>query len=265
MNSTVSQFFEGINKSSISADTDGFNAITYLPGISALSSLCIGGVFVMDFKERRLPVISSRDIFLCGFSYEEAKRLGYDFFPEIVHEDDMPLLIHAHRAILNSPYIADEKSQSGIAYFYFTVRYRNYNQFYSKKQYLMICHKIKPVFINGKIRYGICMLNISVMPDSGHLKTYFNDNEKFAEYSFLDCRWEMSEIPEFPFLDERDKMILRLAKHGLNQKQIAEELCISYQRIRHIVPFLYDKLGVKNMEQAIVLASNHLKLFDRHL
>jgi DNA-binding NarL/FixJ family response regulator len=76
------------------------------------------------------------------------------------------------------------------------------------------------------------------MPDSGHLKIYFNDSEKFAEYSFSNYRWKIPETLEFQLLDERDKMILRLAKHGLNQKQIAEELCISYQymffRFHHI-------------------------------
>jgi DNA-binding CsgD family transcriptional regulator len=254
------QFFEGIDKSHISDETSDLWNIGYLCGVSDLSSLYIGGVLVMDFKERCLPLVSNRDIFLCGSSYENAEQLGYEFFSQIVHKDDIHLLIQIHRAILNSQYIADEKLQSQIAYFYFTVKMRNCFLFHEKQHYLMICYRMRPIFIKGKIRYGICTLNISGMSNSGNLRVYFNDTEKYDEYSQLSCRWKTQDGLH---LDKYEKMILRLAKQGLSDREIAKEIGLSYARLRHRNSELYQKLGVKNMEQAIVVASNHLRLFDR--
>jgi DNA-binding CsgD family transcriptional regulator len=256
MQSTTSKFFEGICEDNISMDesTDS----SYLSGINDLSNLSTGGVFVIDFQKRCLPVISHRDIFLCGHPFEHAAQSGYDFFLETVYEEDLPLFIKIHQAILKSEYIIDEKQQSQIKYFYFTVKNKNFFQLHDKQHYIMICYKMKPIFISKKIRYGICFMTISGMSDSGNLSVYFNDTEKFAKYSLLSDKWKTLEIPH---LDEYDKIILRLAKHGLTDRQIAEEIGLSYERLRHRNSELYQKLDVKNMEQAIAVASNHLMLF----
>jgi DNA-binding CsgD family transcriptional regulator len=255
------QYFYEIDESQISKEAGKFSIESYLRGVSDYASLCTGGVLVLDFKERRLLLVSTRDIFLCGNTCDKAQRLGYGFFSETVHEDDIPLLIQIHRAILNSPYIADKDRQAHIAYFYFTVRMKEYYQSheYEKQRYSMICFKMKPVFVNEKIRYGICVLTISGMLDSGNLCIYFDNTKQFDKYSFSKRIWETQE----GFcLTKRDQMILRLAKHGQDQQQIADELGLTYNRIRHIIPEIYEKLGAKNMEQAIVIASNHLKLYD---
>jgi DNA-binding CsgD family transcriptional regulator len=257
----ITLFFEGIDESRISNDANDFDSEKYLQGISDLSSLCIGSIVVMDFRERCLSLISNRDIFLYSFSSEDVGRLGYAFFYEIIHNDDISLFIKMHRAILNSPYIVNEKVQSEIAYFYFTIRHKNLFRLHNKQHYLMICYKLKPIFINKKIRYGICSLTISGMSDPGNLRVYFNDNTKFDAHPLSSGKWNTVEGFH---LDEYDKMVLRLAKHGLTDKQIAEEIGLSYERLRHRNSELYQKLGVKNMEQAIVVASNHLMLFDRH-
>jgi DNA-binding CsgD family transcriptional regulator len=261
LDNIISLFFEGIDESHISDEPDDFNSASYLRGISDLSSLCIGSILVMDFKERCLSFVSDRDIFFCDASSKDAKQLEYTVFPKIVHNDDISLFIQIHKAILNSPYIVDEALQSRITYFYFTIRNKNFFRLHSKQHYLMICYKIKPVFINKKIRYGICSLTISGMLNPGNLRVYFNDTEKFDEYSLLSRRWKTLEGFH---LDEYDKMTLRLVKQGLTDKQIAEEIGLSYERIRHRKSELCQKLGVKNMKQAIVVTSNHLMLFGRY-
>ena len=255
------QYFYEIDESQISKGPGEFDIKTYLRGVSDYASLCTGGVLVLDFKERHLLLVSNRDIFLCGNSYDKAQRLGYDFFSDIVYPDDISLLIQIHRAILNSPYIADKDRQAHIAYFYFTVRMKEYYQSheYEKQHYSMICYKMKPIFVNEKIRYGVCVLTVSGMPDSGNLCVYFYNTEQFEQYSLSKRIWETRE----GFcLTKREQKILRLAKHGQTQQQIAEELGLSYQRTRQVISEMYEKLGVKNMATAIVIASNHLKLYD---
>ncbi|MDR0385455.1 MAG: hypothetical protein LBH60_05200, partial [Prevotellaceae bacterium] len=111
--SITSKFFEEICKEFIYAEDDS----SYLSGIIDLSGLYTGGVFVMDFQKRCFSVISHRDIFLCGYRAEHAAQLGYEFFRETVHENDLPLFIKIHREILKSEYIIDEELQSQIKYF----------------------------------------------------------------------------------------------------------------------------------------------------
>ncbi|MDR2406812.1 MAG: helix-turn-helix transcriptional regulator [Bacteroidales bacterium] len=257
MESIVSKFFEGVSRDHISMDEDTDSS--YLSGIEDLSSLSIGGVFVMDFQKHCLPVISHRDIFLCGHTFEQAAKSGYNFFRDTVHEEDLPLFIKIHRTILKSKYIIDKEQQPQIKYFYFTVRFKEHPQRYSKPSYLMICHKIKPIFINEKIRYGLCAITISRMSTPGNLRVYFNNNRQTEEYSFDMKSWIKYEIKP---LTDREIEILRLAKRGFNAHEIADQLCMTYGRLRHVTSQLYEKLGVKTIEQAVIHASNHLMLFD---
>jgi DNA-binding CsgD family transcriptional regulator len=256
MESITSKFFEGIREDSISTDE---STDSYLSGIKDSSSLSPGGVYLMDFQKRCLPLVSHRDIFLCGHSFELAAQSGYDFFSETVHEKDLKLFIKIHRTILKSKYIADPEQHSQIKYFYFTLRVKDHPQIYPKPNYLMLCHKIKPVFINGKIRYGLCAITISRMLKPGNLRVYFNNDRKPEEYDFNIGAWIKCN-PE-P-LTEREIEILRLAKRGFNEREIAEQMGRTYDRVRHIISDICQKLGVKTLEQAIIHASNHLMLFD---
>jgi DNA-binding CsgD family transcriptional regulator len=257
--SITSKFFEGIDENYISMDDSTYTDFAYMSGVNDLSDLLNGGAFVMDFQKRCLPVVSHRDIFLCGHPFEYAAQAGYDFFPETVHEEDLPLFIKIHRTILKSEYIIGEKQQSQIQYFYFTIRIKDYPQLYPKPNYLMICHKIKPIFIKGKIRYGLCVVTISRMLTSGNLRVYFNNNRKVEEYSFDVNIWTKYDVEP---LTEREIEILRLAKRGFKEQEIADQCYITYGRLRHITSDIYRKLDVKTIEQAIVHASNHLMLFD---
>jgi DNA-binding CsgD family transcriptional regulator len=256
MESITTKFFEGIHEDSISMDEN--NHTDYLRGISDLSNLLPGGVYVMDFQKRCLPIISHRDIFLCGHSVEHAAQTGYDFFLETVHPDDLPLFIKIHRAILKSEYIIDERQQSQIKYFYFTLRIKDYSPIYYKQKWLILCHKIKPVFINGKIRYGLCFTSISRMLTSGNLSVYFNDR-KTEEYSFNISTWIKYDIKS---LSKQDIEILRLTKQGFAEREIADQIGITYGSLRHAISSIYQKLDVKNMAQAVTHVSNHLMLFD---
>jgi LuxR family maltose regulon positive regulatory protein len=52
-------------------------------------------------------------------------------------------------------------------------------------------------------------------------------------------------------LSERELVVLRLAAEGLNQRQIAEQLYISYNTVKSHLRAAYRKLGVASREEAI--------------
>ncbi|MDR0724630.1 MAG: helix-turn-helix transcriptional regulator [Prevotellaceae bacterium] len=214
--------------------------------------------YIIDFQKRCFHYVSSRDLFLCGYSQEDVMRLGYDFYPYIVHKDDLQLLAKMHCAVLNSPYIAE--CQENIAHFSFTVRIKMYPDITSKTEYQMIYHRLKPVFFNRKLCFGICMMNVSALRTSGNLRVYFGENKhSFDEYSFINRLWKTKPAEH---LTEREIFILKLAKQGVNNKEIADKIGIKYETLRNINTSIHQKLGVETMEQAIVFATNHLMLFD---
>jgi DNA-binding NarL/FixJ family response regulator len=217
------------------------------------TSLFSEAIYVIDFKRQCFCYVSSHALFLCGHSQEEAMRSGYDFYSRIIHPDDLSLLKKMLRVI--NMYISEQKEE--VNFFSFTVRHKNHlqgNQF----DYCMVYHRLKPI-CNKESNLGICILTLSVMPDSGNLMC-FNSNGSYPdEYSFISGKWKKRENKG---LTERERAILVLSKQRLDNRSIAGRLCISYDTLKHMITVLCEKLGVKNLKQAVVYATNHLMLFE---
>jgi DNA-binding CsgD family transcriptional regulator len=226
------------------------------------TSLSTDTKYVIDFFKRRFSYIPLHDLFLCGYSREEVMQWGYNFYREIVHPDDLQLLIKIHRVILNCSYITEKELQNNIRFLCFTVRRKNYPCSIKTTHYLMVCCKILPLFINGKIRYGYCVLSISTMPTSGNLRIYFNDRKQYEEYSFRYNMWSKAEQNEL--LTDREIEILKSSTQGLNTDEIANRLCISRNTLEHAITALLSKFPghIKTVKDAIIYASNLLLLYD---
>ena len=57
-------------------------------------------------------------------------------------------------------------------------------------------------------------------------------------------------------------MILKFAKQGLTNKEIADNLGLKYETLRRINTSICRKFNKGTIAQAIVYATNHLMLFD---
>ena len=207
-------------------------------------------VYVIDFLKRGFHFVGCHDLFLCGHSVAEAMALGYDFYPRIVCPKDMPLLINMHSAILQR--LQSMEHPESVNYFSFFIRICN------RSKSLMAYHKIKPVFVNGQLRYGICILASSVMQKSGQLCAFYFDNTAFDEYMMSKEKWVRHKIKP---LSNREKDVLQLAKQGLLMKEIADQLSISPNSVRNIFSSIYLKFSVNGMMQAVIFATNHRLMF----
>jgi DNA-binding NarL/FixJ family response regulator len=132
----------------------------------------------------------------------------------------------------------------------------------------MTCHKFTPVFADGRIRYGICLITCSAKEKAGensnkgtgNLRLYYKDNDRYDEYSFERHKWDAHKI-EYP--TKIEKIVLIMSMSGESGRSIAVKLCMSYDKLRHILTGLYEKLGVRTMRQALIHSMNHSLLF-RH-
>jgi DNA-binding NarL/FixJ family response regulator len=270
---TVRQaFIYSINHPLIFNRSDNFDLsesgnrdVNNIAEFEALASICRGSVYVFDFQENCFRYINNHDLFLCGHSADEVKRLGYSFYPEIIHPDDMPLLKKIVRRILKTG--RNTKQQNDMHYFSCTVRIRMYPQQGKQPHYLTSYHKMVPIFENGRIRFGVCLLTCSETKttgnsnrDLGNLRLYYKDNERYDEYSFKNRKWKTYKIEH---LTEIEKIILIRAMCGESNTSLAAKLCMSNSKLAHILTELYQKLGVKTMLQALVHSINHSLLFRR--
>jgi DNA-binding CsgD family transcriptional regulator len=207
-------------------------------------------VYLVDFVERRFLFVGNNDIFLCVHSVEDAMTLGYGFYPRVVHKDDLSLLKEVETAILNRFY---EISDIGnVNYFSFSVRIGR------KTKYLMVNHKVKPVLINGQIRYGVCLLSNSVLSVSGSLRAHHYQYMHQEDYLQRRKKWERNKDM---ILTLREQEILLMTSQGKSARDIADTLCISYNTFRNQKSSIYRKLNVHSMTQAVMCAFIHRLAF----
>jgi len=245
-NSVTHKFYKGIPTFTGSEDVNHL-----LSGLEYFAAISSEVVYVLDFLKRGFHFVADRDFLFCGHSADEVLSLGYDFYPVVIHKDDMPLLENMHAAILRRLYSMNDSGS--INYFSFAVRMKN------GSRYLMIDHKLKPVFIDEKIRYGICMLTSSVFDSPGHLRAYDNNGVDFEEYSMNDTQWRKRTKPQ---LNVREKAILKLFKQGKNHREIATELRIARHTLQNELSSIYKKLNVHSLVQATTYAANHHLIFN---
>jgi DNA-binding CsgD family transcriptional regulator len=237
-----------------SSNGDDSEIIHYL---DLLSSLSTESFYVIDLAQRQICYISPNASFLGGYSVEEALRLGYDLYPQIVHPEDLPIVKKTHRAVLrNLSRIGENRDK--IDYFFNVFRLKHHFSFLAKPLYQMSYHKAKPIWKDDGLAYFICAVGSAVARKAESLYLYFKNEMTYQAYNFTTQQW--NTVTKEP-LSEYEKAILILAGQGTSGHDIANELCVSYNGFRHHLSRLYAKLGVSNIREAILFATTRRMLF----
>ena len=227
---------------------------TLIKYFDVFSSTITQSFYVIDIQQEQFCYIKPDDLFLCGFSVEEAQRDGYGFYSKIVSPKDLSLwtsMLNAVLKYLNSP----ERKWEEIDYFSCTFRLqRNYSFLPKRPVSHMVYHRMKHILHEDKLRYLICSVGSSTIKNSGNLRMYINDGLTYEEYNCKSKRWTPKIKDQ---LTEREVAILMLAQQGKSSKEIANDLCKGENTIRNQIKPLYSKLNVHSMQEAIEFACNH--------
>jgi len=245
-------FFEGIPEYASTADDAEFH---FSP--DDFSDMMMEAVYILDFQKQCFRFVSGHDFFLCGHSREEAMSLGYEFYRKVIHPEDISLFAGMHGAILQR--LQNSKEQLDLMYFSCTFRIGGYPQTGKKPDWLMAYHKLKPVYANGRLRFGLCMLTCSAIKTSGNLRLYYTGGLDYEEYLLTARKWRKQKMPS---LTDRQRRILQLAKEGDTGKEIADRLRVSVKTVNADRTAIFENFGVTSIEQAIVYATNHMLLFN---
>lgn len=231
---------------------------TLIRDIDILSYIITENLYVLDVLNERFYYVNSEDIFLCGYSIDDARKEGYDFYSKIVYSEDLPLWTLMRNIVLQYLNNTKEKRKEIIC-FSCTFRLQRLYPFLPQRPLQqMICHHIKPIWNDNELRYLICSVRSSTSKEPGNLRMYNKGRLTYDEYNFRTKRWEQkTKIP----LTKRESAILMLALQGKNTKEIADQLCRGQNTIRNQIKSLFSKLHVHSMQEAIEVANNHSMVY----
>jgi DNA-binding CsgD family transcriptional regulator len=223
------------------------------------SAIITENFYVFDMQQKQFCCVRFDDFFLCGFSSEDAQRLGYDFFSKTVHKNDLPLWKKMHTAVFR--YLNDCKTKRDeIDYFSCTFRLQHKYSFISRLLPQMVYQRMKPVWVDNEWRYMICSVESSVAKESGNLCMYNKNVLAYEKYNATTGRWKRKTTEP---LTERESAILMLAQQGKNAKEIAGDLCKGYHTIRNQIKSIFSKLNAHSIREAIYIASCHRIIYTK--
>ena len=228
-------------------DTTNDQESAFIQYCKVFSSLTTDSFYVFDVVQKRFCYIKPDNLFLCDHSTEEAMKLGYDFYKQIIHPDDLPLWTNILKII--PQYLNDRKDKwNEIDYFSCTLRLLRKYSFSSRFLSQMVYQRMKPICLNNQLRYFICIVGSSTYKETGNLLLHNKNILIYEEYNFITRRWKQQTRE---LLTEREKAILMLAKQGKNTVEIANDLYKGLNTIRIQIKSLFNKLKAHSIQEAI--------------
>ena len=120
----------------------------------------------------------------------------------------------------------------------------------------LINHKLTPLALtkDGKIWLAICTISLATGNKSGNVTMKKLGADLFYEYSFHNHNWNLrTEIN----LSETERNVLLLSTQGYTMNDIAINLCRTIDAVKGCKRNIFQKMGVRNITEAITYAQNH--------
>jgi len=257
MKSIEELFFDHTHEKLAFPDKQDSVFIRYIDMISSIITECI---YVIDVAANRFCYVSSNDLFLCGYSVEDALKSGNDFYKKIVYPDDLQLWEKMYKAVLS--YLKDHyEKMDEIDYFSCTFRLQRKFSFASSHPLpQMVYHRMEPVWENGELQYLVCSVNSSATKKVGNLRMNYKDGLSYEEYNTNTRRWKRKTME---LLTERERAILMLAQQGNSAGEIANYLYKGRNTIRNQIKPIFSKLNVHSTLEAIDFVRYHCMIFTK--
>lgn len=170
---------------------------------------------------------------LIGFTREEIDKMGYRFYEEVIHPDDMEIIPQTFEATINN---------QTTTTFVFMQRLKfkgqlKYHWFYDQGIILSTYEDGSP--------HQALMVSVEV---TNSMVTHNQLNTALKEISQLKYALKLST------LTPREKEVLHLIAKGKTDKEISVELCISVPTAKKHRNNIIHKTGVNNTAELVALA-----------
>ncbi len=219
------------------------NYKSLLDSISNVSNSCF---YLLDYTERNFAYIPDNELLLCGYTVEEAERMGINFLEKILHPDDHELLdriITKGFDFLNRVAPHDRINYMGI----YDLR------LVTKSGKVRLANiKFCPFIMDekGNLILGLVRISLSTRKHPGNFCIYSTREKQLYEYS--EKKQEFVKKQQKP-LSSKEKEILTLMAQGYTGKQIENKISLSSSNYKYYQKSIFRKLNVSNGKEAIFL------------
>ena len=224
----------------------------YVEIAQAFAKMLHYGVYLLD-KTTELFVYSSDDPLLrCGLTDDDLSKRGIKAFMEQLSIDDYSLIRNAYDDVVTKYDTMPRDQQSRfVAYLNFHTRYQN--------RLVMVTHKISVIATDSQ-GYPLLILGL-VTPSpydcTGFITARITGTDIIYHYHPDSRSWETGTLPH---LTDNELTMLRLTIQGHEIKDIARLMFKSPESVKYYRRQVYDKLGVRNISEALSHAADYCLL-----
>lgn len=242
-------FFIPDNEVRLHEELDYSSVGDYIRSAEAFSRSAYQSVYIIDYFRKNFLYVSPNPMFLCGLSPEQMMELGYDFYLKYVPEEEQPLLLELNRAgfAFQSKLPVDERKDWYIQYDFHII---------NNGHRVLINHKLTPIALtsDGRIWLALCVVSVSNHTTPGHIEMHCVGSPEYFEYNLVTRRWDRRNMPT---LSDGEKSVITLSIQGYTMSEIADRMCLSPDTIKKYRKQIFEKLGVRNISEAIIAATNN--------
>ena len=245
----IGDFFIDSNRITGITDEDYILAERALDAVKAISQTAYQSVYVIDYNCRNFLYVSDNPLFLCGYSAQQVKEMGYAFYLNNVPKDEQAMLTEINSAGFSAFEQVSPEDRPRC-----TMSYDFHLLIHGKK--MMINHKITPLLLTptGKVWLALCTVALSSRKEPGHIYFRILGQSSHKEYDLADHSWHTCEAIT---LKPEEKQILTLAAQGFTTKEIGEQLFRSENTVKFYRKALFEKLEVTSITEALAFATNY--------
>jgi hypothetical protein len=204
--------------------------------------------YMSDYYRKKIIVDSPSSLILCGHSKIEAERLGFEFFHNILTDDEWNWLDRVNKECYKFFFNYPEEKRKGLLLSY------DLSVLTAKGKKLILHHHTVPYKLcqNGNMWLGLCHVWASPEKKSG--SPLIIDRKTGEQYNFIDKKFVKSNT-HLPTQEEI--MILNWMVQELSDEKMSDQLNEQLETTTTVANFkrkkreLYDKLDVSTSAAAI--------------
>lgn len=206
-------------------------------------------VYIIDYFKKGFLYVSNNIARLCGGEAEKIKDFGYRFYIDYVPLEDLKMLLEINNngfKLFNTLPVVGRRDYT-ISYDFHILK---------GKRKRLINHKLTPLILtkDGRIWLAMCTISLAAGNEPGNVIMKKPGSGKFYQYSFYDHKWE--EHREI-VLTDNEREVLSLSTQGYTMNDIADNICKSVDTVKACKRSIFQKMGVKNIAEALTYAQNH--------
>ena len=249
MRNTPSDFFEPVKTIKYISSSNYKKVESYLQAFQAMSNLIDMSYYIIDYYKKSFAYVSPNPLFLSGYTRNEVLKLGFDFYPLCVPQEDIQLLFNLNVAGFDFFYgLPEERRRNGYISYDFRLRNKINNSL------IMINHRVTPLLFNedGNIWMSLCLVSLSPRIKAGDVHIVMHDERKRYNLNVKTNRFE--RIP-YKKLTNKELKVLSLVALGDNTTTISKKLIIAESTVKNHKTNIFKKLNAKTSAEAVFHAT----------